>query len=53
MLHLKDYVRVLFSPLAFELKTLNRVAEIGPNIINIFFTLFLKLTLRLVKVLLN
>ena len=40
MLHLKDYVRVLFSPLAFELKTLNRVAEIGPNIINIFLRCF-------------
>lgn len=40
MLHLKDYLRVLFSPLAFELKTLNRVAEIGPKIINIFLRCF-------------
>ena len=33
MLHLKDHLRILFSPLAFELKTLNRAAEIGPKII--------------------
>ena len=49
MLHLKDYLRVLFSPLAFELKTLNRVAEIGPKILNIFFYAVFKINVKACK----
>ena len=49
MLHLKECLRVLFRPLAFELKTLNRVAEIGPNIINIFFYAVFKINVKACK----